>query len=77
MLTMENPLPQLHMARILARGSQERFPEEQVEAHPGRWEAPLHPLDTLGNRIRLAISGALVFFAQRLAGDSGSNPRTT
>lgn len=74
---MERHTPQLIVAQILVRESQRRFPEEQSEEHRREREATAGSRPALRDRIRLAISGALVFVAQRLAGDPESDPQTT
>ncbi len=74
---MENQGPQLIVAQILVRESQQLFREEQSEEHRQEREAAAGSRPAPRNRTRLAISGALVFVAQRLAGDSECNPQTT
>ena len=70
---MENRAPQLLVAKILVRESQQRFPEEQVEARQNDWYLA-SPLAALGEGLRQTIAGTLVTLGTRIAGIEDQRP---
>jgi hypothetical protein len=64
---MERHTPQLIVAQVLVRQSQQRFTPQRIPEHLRDWE---HPRATWTAPLRRAIAGALVRVAERLAGIS-------
>ena len=66
-LIMERHAPQLIVAQILVRESQQRFREEQMREH---LHGPDRTLPTRNDRLRMVIAGALIRLGERLDGTS-------